>query len=121
MGYIGIMKITGIHYTFLKSIHIFESGSIFLFIMMILTGALFFLGNYQLFTDETQKILLKLLRWTSLAGLISTIYYFLLLVIWMFRRKKFLPLKITFAVSGIALAGIVLLGSNVIQAVLSSG
>jgi hypothetical protein len=113
------MKVTGIRYTFLKSIHVFESGSIFLFVMVILTGALFFMGNYQLFTDITQTILLRLLGWLSLAGLISTSYYFLLIIIWMIRRKRILPVRTLFALIGILITGAVLLGSNIIQAVLT--
>ena len=86
--------------------------SAFIFIGILLLTGLFFLGNVQEFTDNTQILLLKLIDISSEIFLLVAITYILLLIFEALRLKKFFFGRLIAALSGFLLVAIMFVFSN---------
>ena len=66
-----------------------EKSIRFLLIFSFLLIGLYLLGNFQLFLDDSQKIIMKTLEFTTLTGAILTFYHLTILILVGFNFKKF--------------------------------
>jgi hypothetical protein len=61
---------------------------------------MFILGSFQEFLPETQLMLLAMLRVASFLSVVSNLYYMLLLIAWMIRRRRFAVPRLLLALFG---------------------
>ena len=57
---------------------------------MLTVALLFFIGNIQSFTVETQETLLRILQGTGYAAVGINLYTLLMIVVWSIRHRTFL-------------------------------
>jgi flagellar biosynthesis protein FlhB len=77
--------------------------SLFLLFFLSITFFFYILGNFQLFLDSTQRLLLQMAEISSLLFLFAVLYYCLLLVISAFVDKLFRVFSFISSLLGIAL------------------
>lgn len=82
-----------------RNMRLLESLSAFFFIFSLIILGLYLLGNFQEFLDETQRFLLSALRICGLLCALTGVYYTVSLVLWMFRRGRFLLLRFLYALT----------------------
>ena len=90
-----------------RSMRLLESFTGFFFACSLVVLGMFLLGNYQEFLDQTQTLLLSILRICGLLCALTGIYYTGSLLLWMIRRRRFLLIRVIYALiatsAGIAL------------------
>lgn len=99
-------------------IRVAESLLVFLFVANLAVLGMFLLGNFQSFADETLYLLLNLLRVSSLASLIISGYYVVLLVVYMARTKRLRLVRFLLGVFFAAFSGALAVGIELLRAVL---
>ncbi len=90
-----------------RNMRLLESITGFFFSCSLVVLGLFLLGNYQEFLDQTQMLMLSILRMCGLLCALTGVYYSGSLLLWMIRRRRFLLLRVLYALiattSGIVL------------------
>ena len=86
--------------------------SAFIFTVILLFTGLFFLGNAQEFTDETQVFFLTAIDISSEIFLLTAIFYILLLIFEAIRLKKFLYGRLIIALAGFVIVSVMFVFSN---------
>ena len=79
---------------------------------MILVVALYWIGNYQDFLSESQRMLLAIAEVSGLLCALTSAYYLILLSVWMIRRRFLVLPRIFYAVSAIILGGLLASASS---------
>lgn len=102
-----------------RTMRILESVCTFFFAGSLIVLTLYLLGNAQEFLDETQRLLLGLLGWTSLLSALSGLYYLVTLILWMVSRRRFLPVRFIYATTTILVCTGILVAVTFIGAVFS--
>lgn len=64
------------HHFLLRAMHFLENVSTFFFLASMLTIALYILGNFQSFLENTQFSLLAIAQGLGIIGIVSGLYYF---------------------------------------------
>jgi hypothetical protein len=85
------------------SLRIFESISLFFFIMTFVVIAVFLMGNYQEFQDTTQFLLLGILRVIAVLCSLTSAYYVVTLSVWSITRRHLLPFRFAYALLAVVL------------------
>ncbi len=67
-----------------------EGMTAFFFVCSFVVLGLYLLGNYQEFLDDTQTLLLRILRIVGLLCALTGGYYTVTLLMWMVRRHRLL-------------------------------
>lgn len=93
-----------------------EGVSLFFCFFMLLVFALYLMGNMQNFLDRSQHMLLELLEYLALLCAFSTLYYLVMLTIWMIRRRFFVLPRLVYSVCAIVLGGALAFGSSFLSA-----
>ena len=88
---------------------------VFLFSVIVITVALFLLGNGQEFLESTQLMLLRILKTGSIVFLCTCTYFVILLVVEAVRLKRFRIGQFLLALGGAALVGLVFFMANFIS------
>ena len=84
------------------SLRIFESVSLFFCLATLIVSVVFVMGNYQEFQDETQFLLLEILRVAGVLCALSSLYYGGALLAWIVTRRHFLPGRLLYALTAVA-------------------
>ena len=83
-----------------------EGVSLFFSFFMLLVAGLYWIGNFQGFLSESQRMLLEIVEVTGLLCALTSAYYLALLSLWMIRRRFLVLPRIVYAVSAIFLGGL---------------
>ncbi len=83
-----------------------EGISLFFAFFMLLVAALYWIGNYQDFLSDSQRMLLEILEVSGLLCALTSAYYLILLSVWMIRRRFLVVPRIIYAISAIVLGGL---------------
>lgn len=95
---------------FYRNLRVLEGLTLLFFSSCLLILGMFILGSFQQFLPETQLMLLTLLRVASFLSVVSNLYYVLLLVAWMMRRRRFAIPRLLIALLGTAVGVVLFLG-----------
>ncbi|TVR03795.1 MAG: hypothetical protein EA403_06190 [Spirochaetaceae bacterium] len=102
-----------------RTMRILESVCTFFFAGSLIVLTLYLLGNAQEFLEETQRLLLSLLRWTSLLSALSGLYYMVNLILWMVSRRRFLAVRFIYAATVMLVCTGILVAVTFVGAVFS--
>lgn len=80
-----------------RTMRLLEGMTAFFFVGSLVVLGLYLLGNYQEFLDDTQTLLLGILRVAGLLCALTGAYYTVTLILWMIRRHRFLPFRFLYA------------------------
>ncbi|TVQ39239.1 MAG: hypothetical protein EA384_06985 [Spirochaetaceae bacterium] len=80
-----------------RNMRLLEGITGFFFACSLIVLGVFLLGNYQEFLDQTQNLLLRILRICGLLCAMSGVYYTTSLLLWMIKRRRLLPLRVVYA------------------------
>lgn len=100
---------------FYRNLRVLEGLTLLFFSSCLLILGMFILGSFQQFLPETQLMLLTLLRISSFLSVVSNLYYVLLLVAWMMRRRRFAIPRLLIAVLGTAVGVALFLGVRLLS------
>jgi uncharacterized BrkB/YihY/UPF0761 family membrane protein len=100
---------------FYRNLRVLEGLTLLFFSSCLLILGMFILGSFQQFLPETQLMLLTLLRVSSFLSVVSNLYYVLLLVAWMMRRRRFAIPRLLIAVIGTAIGIALFLGVRLLS------
>jgi len=93
-----------------------EGANLFFLLSVLLVVALFVLGNFQEFLDDSLLMLLDLLSTLSVLCIASGVCYVVALVIWMIRRRHFMALRLGYGVLATVVAGAVTVAGGALEA-----
>jgi hypothetical protein len=71
---------------------------VFFFLAVLITAALFVLGNFQEFLDTSQLLLLQFLSAGGVLCAASGVWYLFSITIWMIRRRHLMLLRLVLTV-----------------------
>lgn len=95
---------------FYRNLRVLEGLTVLFLSASFLILGMFVLGSFQQFLPETQLMLLTLLRVASFLSVVSNLYYALLLLAWMIRRRRFAIPRLLLALAGTAVGAALFLG-----------
>lgn len=85
---------------FYRNLRVLEGLTLLFLASSLLILGMFILGSFQEFLPETQLMLLAMLRVASFLSVVSNLYYMLLLIAWMIRRRRFAVPRLLLALFG---------------------
>lgn len=104
-----------------RFVRFLESSTVFFLVSVLLTAALFVLGNVQEFLDESLTMLIDLLVVFSTLGVTSGLCYVVALLVWMIRRHHVMAGRFALGVAATAIALVAAVGAGALGALVSPG
>ncbi|MGI9255865.1 MAG: hypothetical protein ACR2PY_02905 [Salinispira sp.] len=74
----------------MRALHFLEKMSLYFLCASLAVFLLYILGNFQIFLEDTQLLLLSMVQIMSIVGIDIIVYYILFLFYWSYTRKKIL-------------------------------
>lgn len=107
------------HYPVLyRSMRITEGISVFLLSLSVIVLGMYLLGNYQQFLPQSQLLLLDVLRVSSALCGFATLYYGVMLVVWMVSRRHLLIGRLVYVVFATVFSLAMSLGAHLVTVII---
>jgi hypothetical protein len=103
-----------------RTVRLVESANLLFFLGTLMTLGLFVMGNYQGFTDGSQRVLLQIAFVLALLCSATGLFYVVSLVVWMVQRRHALVLRLLYGLVASAAGAAAALSMGLLQAVVGA-